>query len=128
MSPECAPESLPVPFATLVSVGVEHWRLARWLKEVGGETSSAAAPARHAVRRIEDFLRACEFEVHTMDARPFDAGLAVHVVDTIDDAALAEGDVRIDETLSPMVLWRGTVVRAAEVVTRRGTGTKPEGA
>ena len=45
----------------------------------------AAAQARHALRRMDDFLRLCELEVQTMDGRPFDPGLAVRVIDTVDD-------------------------------------------
>ena len=113
MSPEPIPESLSVPLPALVGLCVEHWRLAR---------SPAGDPAaRHALRRIEDFLKLCELEARNLDGHPFDPGLAVRVVDTVDDPGLPEGKAVIAETLSPVVLWRGAVVRAADVVTRKGT-------
>lgn len=111
------PESMSVPLTSLVSIAVEQWRLANALASGGG-----GAPARHALRRIEDFLLRCELRVETLDGKPFDPGLAAQVIDSVEDPTLPQGQVLIDETLSPMVLWRGRVVKAAEVATRKGTG------
>src|SRR5207249_11415611 len=99
-------------------LAVEYWRLSNWLEQ--SPCRQNAAPARHALRRIADFLQAQEIEVQALDGRPFDAGLAARVVDTIDDANLSEASSVIDQTLSPLVLWRGQVVKAAEVIVRRG--------
>jgi hypothetical protein len=99
----------------------EHWRLATWLAGIPGASSgSAAAPARHALRRIVDFLTAAQLEVRSMHDRPFDPGLAVRVVDAVDDPSLPAGETVIAETVSPLILWRGNVVRPADVVTRKG--------
>ena len=118
MSHEAIPEKLSVPLASLVNLGVEHWRL---LTTLGKALEvSGAGPLRHGLRKIDDFLKQCELEVRNMTGQPFDAGLAVRVIDTIDDPDLAEGSLVIDETLSPMVLWRGQVVKPADVVTRQG--------
>jgi len=112
------PMSINVPLAALINLGLEHWRLA------GAIGPSPDAPAaRHALRRIGDFLSLCELDVRVLDGRAFDPGLAACVIDTVDDPALPLGVVLIDETLSPMVLWRGRVVKAADVVTRQGTLT-----
>ena len=56
-----------------------------------------------------------------MDGLPFDAGMAARVIDTVDDPKLPAGKSFVAETLSPLVLWRGNVVRDADIVTRRGT-------
>lgn len=121
MKSDPIPASLDVPLPALIGLGVEHWRLSAWLASVPGSDGPAAAQARHALRRMDDFLRLCELEVQTMDGRPFDPGLAVRVIDTVDDPALPEGTAVIAETLSPLILWRGAVVKPADVVTRRGT-------
>lgn len=121
MNPEpaaAAPETLNVPLAALVNLAVEHWRLTGWASTL---PAGGAALARHALRRMHDTLAACELTVRSMDGQPFDAGLAVRVVDTVDDPALPEGRATIAETVAPMVLWRAAVVRPAEVVVRRGT-------
>ena len=125
MSPEPSPDSLSVPLPALVGLCVEHWRLTKWLAArrpgPGGDASSGNAPARHALRRMEDFLKLCVLEARDLDGLPFDPGLAVRVVDTTDDPRLPEGTAVVAETLSPMVLWRGAVARPADVVTRKGT-------
>lgn len=120
MSPDSIPDSLNVPLPALISLGIEHWRLSRWLDErlAGRASTSVAATARHALRRMHDFLGQCELEVRSMDGHVFDAGLAVRVVDTIEDSTLPPGTVMIAETVSPLVLWRGRVLKSADVVTR----------
>jgi hypothetical protein len=109
------PESLPIAFAQMVNLAVEYWRLARWLQAAG--SAASAGPARHSVRKLEDFLKKHEFDVQHLDGRSFDPGLAARVIDTVEDASISPGKIIVIETLSPMVLWRGQVVRPAEVVT-----------
>ncbi|MDB5172633.1 MAG: hypothetical protein JWN51_1406 [Phycisphaerales bacterium] len=116
MADASPPESLSVPMKGLVGLGVEYWRLSQWLEQ---NPSAGSAPARHALRRLDDFLRECELEVRGMDGRPFDPGLAVRVVDTIDDPAMPDGQAVIAETMAPMILWRGQVVKPADVVVKR---------
>jgi hypothetical protein len=120
VSRDTIPTSLPVPLESLVNLAVEHWRLANWLSNGHTGTGAGAAPARHVVRKMEDFLKRCDLEVRSLDGMPFDPGLAARVVDTADAPELPEGATVICQTLSPMVLWRGRVVRGAEVATRRG--------
>ena len=109
---------MPVPFAQMVNLAVEYWRLSKWLESASKGLS--AGPARHALRKLEDFLKQHEFDVQQLDGRSFDPGLAAKVIDTVEDPMLAKGTTIISETLSPMVFWRGQVVRAAEVVTSEG--------
>ena len=93
------PVSINVPLAALINLGLEH----------GGSRAQWAEPHRpgaHALRRIGELLSLCELDVRVLDGHAFDPGLAACVIDTIDDPALAADVVVIDETLSPMVLWR----------------------
>jgi hypothetical protein len=114
------PESLNVQFSAMVSLAVEHWRLTTWMASLNGNGSGAA---RHAMRKMGDFLAAADLDVVLMNAgQKFDAGMAVMVVDVIEDTALRAGEVLVEEMVSPTVLWRGQVVRAGEVVTRKGVG------
>jgi hypothetical protein len=108
------PSTISVSISSLANLAIEWWRLSSAMPP------TSSAPARHAVRKIEDFLRECELEVHDMDGKPFDAGLAVRVIDAIDDPAIPSGKTIIGQTLSPMVLWRGQVIKSADVITRRG--------
>ena len=96
----------------LAAAGIEHWRLSRWVADCG-VPASAMGPARAALRRLEDFLRSVELEVRSLDGMAYDPGLAARVVDTVDEPS---GAGQIVKTLSPMVLWRGTVIREADIV------------
>jgi hypothetical protein len=119
VSTETVPQSLQIPLSAAIGLAVEHWRLTHAL--AAGQSAASSGAARHALRKMEDFLALCELTIQHLDGHPFDAGLAVRVVDTIDDPKLAKGTIIIDETVSPLVMWRGVVVKSADVVTRNGT-------
>jgi hypothetical protein len=115
-----SPPAVTLPLSAMVTLAVETWRLSDWLARI--PPAVPAGPARHVLRRMEEMLTLCELEVVSLDQRAYDAGLAATVIDTVDDPELPGGKVVIDQTLSPMVLRKGEVVRNAEVTTRRGTG------
>jgi hypothetical protein len=112
-----ADESVSVSVPALAALAVEYWRLVSWLNAANAASSG---PARHAVRKLGDFLKANDLEVEAMEGKTFDPGMAVVVVDTLEDDQLEDGKAVIEETVSPMVLWKGKVVKNAEVVTRVG--------
>jgi hypothetical protein len=116
---EQTPNKIEVELQSLIELAVEHWRLSSAL---GGAAGAQSAPARHALRRISDFLKLCELEARSLDGMVSDGGLAARVIDVVEDPALAAGSSIVEETLSPLVLWRGKVIRQAEVVIRRGSG------
>jgi hypothetical protein len=97
-------ECISIPLDKLAGVAVEHWRLQTALTPLLDKPASA--PLRHALRKIEDFLRGCEISVQAMDGLPYDAGLAAKVADSVPDSSLPRGSAVIAETLSPLVLHR----------------------
>ena len=115
------PETIDAPLGALAELAVEWWRLERW---AGGAEAVSAAPARHVARRLGRFLEERGLSVLDLTGRAHEPGLAVEVVDVIADAALAPGAELIDETVSPVVLWRGRVVRHAQVVIRRAADSQ----
>lgn len=114
MPTEPIPQSLTVPMESLVSLAIECWRLK------GGIGNDSSPPVRHALRRMNDFLQLCEIQTQELTGHPFDAGMAARVIDTLDDPSLPADRAIIEETLVPMVLWRGQVIRPAEIVVRQG--------
>src|SRR3954447_13927673 len=106
------PKSIEVPLASLAELAVEWWRLDRW----AADASESPAQARHVARRMRSFLDAHGLEVLDVTGRAYEPGLAVEVIDAYADAALPAGAKVIDETVSPIVLWRGSVVRHGQVV------------
>jgi hypothetical protein len=108
--------TMEIASADVVAIAVEYWRLSTWLAGIAGNTGIA----RHAVRRLGDVLARWQVEVQSLEGRPFDAGLAAKVIDTVDDPLAPLGTDTVCETVSPMVICRGVVLRPAEVVVSRG--------
>ena len=108
------PDSLTIPLDRLATLAVEHWRLATALAPT--LQAPSAAPLRHALRKIDDFLKSCDLETRCLDGQPYDPGLAARVADTLDDPSLPPGVSPITETLSPMILHKNTVLRPADVI------------
>ena len=109
------PDTVPVALSSLAELAVEWWRLDRWARN-GAE--GTGAHARHAARRLAKFLSEHGLEVLDVAGRAYEPGLAVEVLDAFGDARLPPGSQVIDETVAPVVLFRGTVVRHGQVVVR----------
>src|SRR3954462_3345604 len=101
------PESLEVSLSSLAELAVEWWRLERW----AGDASESPPQVRHVARRMASFLNAHGLEVLDLTGRADEPGLAVEVLDAYTDATLPAGAQVVDETVSPIVLWRGSVIR-----------------
>jgi hypothetical protein len=110
------PRSVDVPIRSLIDLAIECWRLNRWLAHSEGDSSFLAI--RHVARRLGEFLKGNEIETMDLTGHPYEAGLAVEVVDSVKDESAAEGYAVIDETISPIVVWHGTVVKLGQVVMR----------
>lgn len=111
------PTVLEVSLESFADLAVECWRLQRWL---ASSPIPAAIVGRHVVRRIDALLKEHEIEVLDVTGQPYEPGLAVEVIDSIADEGATEGGSVIDETVAPIVLWKGLVIRHGKVVTRRG--------
>jgi hypothetical protein len=109
------PQTLPVSLSALAELAVEWWRLDRW----ASGAHETGAHARHVARRLGKFLSAHGLEVLDVSGRAYEPGLAVEVLDAIGDARLPAGTQVVDETVAPVVLFRGTVIRHGQVVVRR---------
>ncbi|MBI3756433.1 MAG: hypothetical protein HY267_00500 [Deltaproteobacteria bacterium] len=111
--------SLEVPLASLIELAVESWRLRCWLSD--STVDQSKVPVRYVARRLDQFLKEREIEALDLVGQPYEPGLAVDVVDVISDTNLPEGPGVIAETVAPIVLWRGAVVKHGQIVTRRRT-------
>lgn len=113
------PRTLPVSLASLAELAVEWWRLGRWAG--GGEGADSSPQARHVARRLGKFLGDLGVEVLDVTGRAYEPGLAVEVLDAFEDARLPAGSEVIDETVAPVVLFRGAVVRHGQVIVRKNS-------
>ncbi len=109
------PQTFPVTLTSLAELAVEWWRLGRW----AGGAEESSPQARHVARRLGKFLGDLGVEVLDVTGREYEPGLAVEVLDAFEDAGLPAGSQVIDETVAPVVLFRGAVVRHGQVIVRR---------
>jgi hypothetical protein len=116
-TPEELPRALEVALEELVELAVEWWRLDRWAN--GPRADATAAHARHAARRLGKFLDDRGLSALDLAGRPHEPGLAAEVLDVVPDPSLPAGAAFVEETVSPVILWRGRVVRHARVVVRK---------
>jgi hypothetical protein len=109
------PQTLDVSLSSLAELAVEWWRLERW----AGGSEESSPQARHAARRLGRFLTDHGLEVLDVTGRPYEPGLAVEVLDAFQDPRLPAGSQVVDETVEPVVLHHGAVVRHGQVIVRR---------
>ena len=83
------PDSIIVPSNQLASIAVEHWRLKKALEPFFDHPQLAAA--RHAMRKIDDFLKSCDLDVQSLEGLPYDPGLNARVVERILSPACPQG-------------------------------------
>ena len=108
------PETIPVSLRSLADLAVECWRLERLLAERAGN------PGEMGLRRISRIfamvVKESEIEIVDLTNCPYDAGLAVEVVEILEAAgAGVGGQATIVEVISPVILWRGMVLRSGRV-------------
>jgi hypothetical protein len=107
-------DPLSVPLSQLVDVAIEVWRIKSALKgKDGGQDAGAAA--KYGIRKLSDFLASHGIEVLDLTGQDYEPGLAVEVVATAGGSAEAPDNV-ICETISPICVWQGRVVRHGQVV------------
>jgi hypothetical protein len=114
---QATPHSVEVPLASLIELAVENWRLERWLAKLDQEES--IAHGRHVARQLNRFLSERELAVLDLAGQPYEPGLAVEVLDVIHEPEMPGDTEMIDETVTPIVMWRGAVVQFGQVIVRR---------
>jgi hypothetical protein len=109
---------LEVALDALVELAIDWWRFDRWLAAHAGH-EAATSLARLLTRRWSKFLNEREVTVHDVTGLRYEAGLAVEVLDALTDDSLERGVEIVDETVAPIVMWRGALARHGQVVIRR---------
>jgi hypothetical protein len=105
-----------VDIESLCSLSVECWRLRQLSADPSATIDKIAI--RHIGRRIAQTLQTIGFETLDLSGRVYDSGMAPEVVEVIDAGKIENGAI-VDETISPIVTWRGKVLHAGQIIVRK---------
>jgi hypothetical protein len=119
MVSEKLPAQLDVPLAALIELAIESWRLEQWLAAVPPE--KADSKLRHIARRFQKFLSERELAALDLTGQKYQPGMAVEVIEALEDRSLGEHEKLIAEMVEPIILWRGQVVKFGQIVIRQGS-------
>ncbi len=119
MSRESA--SVEVQLSSLIELALAGWRLQCSVDSA--ERTGLAAAGRQGARQIHSLLRGLEIEVLDLTGQPYEPGLAVEVVDRLEEGFESREATVIVEMLTPIVLLRGQVVRYGQIVVGRVQST-----
>ena len=114
-------EAVSVPLEQLTRMAIEHWRLVGAFQNGTGR-GNGEAQVRHALRKMGEVLGGMGLEARSLNGVPYDPGLSVRVVDRVAVPSVQKGVEVISETIAPLVLFEGRVVKSAEVVLAVGDG------
>jgi len=111
---------IEIPLNKLIEISVAWWRFNRWLARY--ESDRSLVVARNISHKLEELLKECHIEIIDIENKVYDPGLAVEIIDIIEDPDLIECDGIIDETITPIIMFQGTVLKQGQIVLRRRPG------
>ena len=79
----------------------------------------AKAPARRGAERLQTFLKQLKLETIDLTGKSYDPGLAVEVLGFCDGSDAKTETSVVDETVSPIVVYDGSVAKYGQVILRR---------
>lgn len=125
MAHEELPTQLEVPLASLIELAIEGWRLEHWM--AASPPEKVASKLRHVSRRLQKFLHERELAALDLTGQKYEPGMAVEVLEALEDKSLRGDEKFIVEMVEPVVLWRGRVVKFGLIVVKQGSGvTMPQ--
>lgn len=89
-----------------------YWRLSKWVESAEVEHKMAA---NSALRQIKKFLDANNIEVIDYFGQKYDSGFAIDVLGRKSGEDLQEEDLIIVETVRPIILEDGEIVKYGQV-------------
>jgi hypothetical protein len=116
------PDALEITMDAACDLSLECW----WLSHAAASSKEMGdgAIVRYSVRRIAEVLKGIGFETTDLTGRTYDAGLAPEVMNVVWDDTVPDGQTLIDETISPIITWRGRIVRPGQIVVKRAPSKK----
>jgi hypothetical protein len=115
------PRTIEVSFSAILTLSQECWRLKRVAVMLKGRSEGLACS--RASQRISALLAAHGVCVEDYSGRPYDPGMALEVLDIIEDASMDSRLPVIEETVSPSVNWNGNVAQQGQIIVRQAPTT-----
>jgi hypothetical protein len=105
-----------VDIESLCSLSIECWRLRQLSADPSATIDNNVIG--HIGRRIAQTLQGIGLETLDLSGRLYDSGMAPEVVEVIDAGKIEDAAI-VDETISPIVTWRGRVLHAGQIIVRK---------
>ena len=93
-------------------VALAYWRLSKWVNGVNTERKTAATSS---LRLLSNYLKENNIEIKDYVGQQYDVGMAFDVVGKDSEDDKQEEDLIISETLTPLILQNGEVIRFGQV-------------
>lgn len=101
---------------SIADLAVSYWRLSSWVENVNVERKTAATSS---LRQIKQYLNENGIEFRDYYGQKYDPGFAIDVVGVLSGEELPEEELVVAETLVPLVLQNGEVLKYGQVMLGR---------
>ena len=93
-------------------VALAYWRLNKWVESINTSRKTAATSS---LRLLNNYLQKSNIEIKDFLGQQYDVGMAVDVISKDSAKDRPENDLIISETLSPLILQNGEIVKFGQV-------------
>ena len=94
-------------------LALAYWRLNKWVTNVSVERKSAA---QGSLRQMKKYLDKNNVELLDFCGQKYDSGFAIDVIGVTTDKNLPEEEMIISETLCPLILQNGEILKYGQVM------------
>ena len=111
-------EMISLSKQSIVILALETWRLYSALDRARTQSLNL----RYPVVKLKECLEKAGCSFLDLSGQTYDSGMAVDVVDTEEDPTLPFNIMSVKEMITPIILWRTTVIHQGQIIVRKGTG------
>lgn len=94
-------------------IALAYWRIEKWVNEINVERKTAATSS---LRQLKRYLDENGIELKDYLGEKYDSGFAIDVVGRNTDKDLPEDELIVSETLTPLILENGEVLKYGKVM------------
>ena len=97
----------------LGDLALAYWRLNNWVENVHVERKTGAISS---LKQMERYLKSNDVELLDFLGQKYDSGYAIDVLDTDAPEGVPEENLIISETLCPLIMQRGEILKYGQVI------------